>query len=70
MPAKDKFHDAVKIALEKDGWTVTDENSVLVFDGDTVTKDIGAEKGEKLMAVKIVHWGDTNFLDDFAVALG
>jgi hypothetical protein len=23
MPAKDIFHDAVKIALQKDGWTIT-----------------------------------------------
>ena len=26
MPAKDLFHNTVKTALEKDGWTITDEH--------------------------------------------
>ncbi len=26
MPAKDLFHNTVKTALDKDGWTITDEN--------------------------------------------
>jgi hypothetical protein len=25
MPAKDKFHEIVKAALIKDGWTITDD---------------------------------------------
>jgi len=25
MAAKDKFHTVVKIAIEKDGWTITDD---------------------------------------------
>ena len=25
MPAKDFLHDAVRTALEKDGWTITDD---------------------------------------------
>jgi len=25
MPAKDIFHDAVRIGLEKDGWVITDD---------------------------------------------
>ncbi|MBD2445217.1 hypothetical protein H6G25_18935 [Dolichospermum sp. FACHB-1091] len=26
MPAKDLFHNTVKTALTKDGWTITDEH--------------------------------------------
>jgi len=25
MPAKDIFHDTVRLALEKDGWTITED---------------------------------------------
>ncbi|MCX5980648.1 MAG: element excision factor XisH family protein [Nostocales cyanobacterium LacPavin_0920_SED1_MAG_38_18] len=25
MPAKDVFHDAVRIGLEKEGWVITDK---------------------------------------------
>lgn len=44
MPAKDKFPDAVKHALEKDGWTVTNENLRLIFDGSSTYIDTAAEK--------------------------
>jgi hypothetical protein len=29
MSAKDKFHNLVRIALEKDGWAITDDPSVI-----------------------------------------
>ncbi|MDM3844802.1 MAG: element excision factor XisH family protein [Aphanizomenon gracile PMC638.10] len=29
MPAKDIFHDAVKIGLEPEGWVITDDPSQL-----------------------------------------
>ncbi|WP_340627206.1 element excision factor XisH family protein [Nodosilinea nodulosa] len=33
MAAKDLVHDAVKRALEKDGWTITDDPLFLRFGG-------------------------------------
>ncbi len=44
MPAKDIYHDTVKRALEKDGWTITAENLRLPFGGTDAYVDIAAEK--------------------------
>jgi XisH protein len=41
--AKDKFHDAVKNALIKEGWTVTDDPLFLQFGGVDLFVDLGAE---------------------------
>ena len=43
MAAKDIFHDAVKHALEKDGWTITDDPLFLRFGGLEMYIDLGAE---------------------------
>ena len=42
--AKDIYHDTVKTALIKDGWTVTDDPLRLKFGGRSVYVDLGAEK--------------------------
>lgn len=44
MPAKDIYHDAVKIALEKDGWTITKDPLVLQWGAKDLFVDLGAEK--------------------------
>ena len=45
MSAKDKIHDAVKNALIKAGWTITDDPLSLTFAEDaTVFVDLGAER--------------------------
>lgn len=44
MPAKDIYHDTVKNALIKDGWTITDENLRLPWGGTDAYVDIAAEK--------------------------
>ena len=44
MAAKDLFHDAVKHALEKDGWTITDDSFFLRFGGLEMYIDLGAER--------------------------
>ena len=44
MPAKDIYHDTVRRALEKDGWTITDENLRLPWGGTDAYVDIAAEK--------------------------
>jgi len=32
LPAKDRYYDAVKRVLIKDGWTITDEQVTLIFE--------------------------------------
>ncbi|MFM2431796.1 MAG: fdxN element excision controlling factor protein [Cyanobacteriota bacterium] len=43
MPAKDLFHDAVKAALVKDGWTVTHDPLTLKVGKKDLFVDLGAE---------------------------
>ncbi len=44
MPARDLYHDAVKSALEKDGWTVTHDPYPLKLGRSDLFVDLGAEK--------------------------
>ena len=44
MPAKDVYHDTVKNALVKDGWTVTHDPLRLRWGSDLLYVDLGAEK--------------------------
>ena len=44
MPARDKFHDSVRNALIKDGWTITDDPLTLKFGETELYVDLGAEK--------------------------
>jgi XisH protein len=43
MPARDAYHDAVKHALEKDGWHITHDPYVISFGKRDVFIDLGAE---------------------------
>ena len=42
--AKDIIHNAVKNALIKDGWTITDDPLTLTYEDATVFVDLGAER--------------------------
>ena len=44
MSARDRFHDAVKIALQKDGWTITADPLFFRFGGVDVYIDLAAER--------------------------
>ena len=44
MPAKDIYHDTVKNALIKDGWTITDDPLVISIGKKDLFIDLGAEK--------------------------
>jgi hypothetical protein len=44
MSALDKFHNVVKHALIKDGWTITHEPLYLDYGGVDYSVDLGAEK--------------------------
>ena len=44
MPRKDIYHDIVKNALIKDGWTITHDLLTLSFGDKDIYIDLGAEK--------------------------
>jgi hypothetical protein len=76
MPPKDLFHDAVKRALEKDGWTITREQMPLSFELGDMYIDIGAEKiveaqrGSDKIAVEIKSFVRASVISEFHTALG
>src|SRR5712692_8428350 len=44
MPARDIYHDTVKNALVKDGWTITHDPFLLSYGKHKLYADLGAEK--------------------------
>jgi hypothetical protein len=76
MPAKDIFHDTVKIGLEKEGWVITDDPLYLDFGGVEIYIDLAAEKiiaaerdGKKI-AVEIKSFIGSSAISEFHRALG
>jgi XisH protein len=76
MSAKDLFHDAVKIGLQKENWIITDDPLSLKF-GDTriyinlgAEKILGAERGEEKIAVEIKTFASASVVFDFHLAIG
>ena len=59
MPARDKYHNVVRNALIKDGWTITHDPLRLVWGKRDMYVDLGAKrllgavKGEQEIAVEI-----------------
>ncbi|MBD2771751.1 XisH family protein [Iningainema tapete] len=76
MAAKDTFHDVVKSALEKDGWTITHEQLHINFAEVDLYIDLGAErliaaqKDEEKIAVEIKTFFNPSAITDFHTALG
>lgn len=76
MPAKDKYHEAVKTALIKESWIITDDPLFIKFGGVEMYVDIGAEKiigaeknGQKI-AVEIKSFLGISITSEFQDALG
>lgn len=77
MPAKDKFHDVVKAALQKDGWQITHDPLLLRIQGITdMYVDLGVQKliaadryGEKI-AVEVKSFIGTSTISEFHTAIG
>lgn len=44
MAAKDFYHEVVKTALNKDGWTITHDPLVLELSSGRLEVDLGAER--------------------------
>ena len=76
MPAKDIYHDRVKKALEKDGWTITNDPFKLkwgfreLFVDLGATKLVAAERGEQKIAVEIKSFVSLSQVSDLETALG
>jgi hypothetical protein len=76
MPAKDLYHDTVKTALEKDGWTVTDDPLRLKIGTRNAAIDLGAEKliaaerGSEKIAVEVKSFIGASLLNDLEKAWG
>lgn len=76
MPRKDLYHEVVRIALEKEGWTITADPMYLEWDDATYYPDLGAEriiaatKGLEKIAVEIKTFIGQVLQDEFYKALG
>jgi hypothetical protein len=76
MPAKDIYHDTVKKALIKDGWTITHDPLRLRWGTDLLYVDLGAErlltatkKNEKI-AVEVKSFVSPSNITSLENALG
>ncbi len=76
MPRKDAIHDAVKHALIKDGWVITNDPLFLEFGNEDMYVDLGAERllaaereNEKI-AVEIKSFVGPSALTELHAALG
>jgi XisH protein len=77
MSAKDRYHEAVKIALIKEQWQITADPLILKFDDeDEVRIDLGAERllaaerGNEKIAVEVKSFLSESALFDYHAALG
>jgi len=73
---KDRFHDVVKTALEKEGWQITDDPYELNVDGVDFEIDLAAEqilaavRENQKIAVEIKSFISPSNVSDFHTALG
>lgn len=76
MPARDVYHDVVKNALIKDGWTITaDPYKILYKDAElfadlAAEKPIAAEQNGRKIIVEIKSFLSPSPMRDFEIALG
>lgn len=76
MPQLDAYHDVVKQAIIKDGWTITHDPLVVKYKGLHLFIDLAAEKmlryeqHEERIAVEIKVFGGLSFINDFEKAIG
>ena len=76
MPVKDIYHDAVRNALIKDGWTITHDPLILKWGLKDLYVDLGAERlvaaekeGRKI-AVEIKSFVSQSEVEDLENAIG
>lgn len=76
MSRKDAFHNIVRHALEKDGWTITHDPLLLRYELGNLYIDLGAEKvlaaereGQKI-AIEVKSFLQNSTVSEFHTALG
>lgn len=77
MPALDRYHETVRNALIKEGWTITDDPLQLTVGKRTLSVDlgaervlIGAERDKERIAVEIKTFGGMSPVADLQQAMG
>ena len=77
MARRDIIHDAVRLALEKENWVITDDPLYVKVEGGRgleidigAEKLLGAEKGGEKIAVEIKSFVSPSILNSFHEALG
>lgn len=76
MPAKDIYHNITIRALEKDGWTITNDPLTIRTGKARILIDLGAErlviakKGKEQIAVEVKSFSEKSLLYSFHEALG
>ena len=76
MPRRDLYHFAVRTALEKDGWLVTDDPFLLKVGKKRLAADLGAERaiaaqrGLDKIIVEIKSFTGVSDIDDLEKVLG
>lgn len=76
MPARDIYHDTVKQALVKDGWTVTHDPYRLSWGKRDLYVDLGlerllgAEREDRRIAVEVESFRGTSEMHDLGMAVG
>lgn len=75
--ARDKYHDLVKLALENDGWTITNDPLRIPIGRRKAYIDlgaerllIGAERNAEKIAVEIKTFAGASDIQDFDQAIG
>lgn len=76
MAARDLYHNVVRNALIKDGWTITHDPYVVPFGSTAVRIDLGAERiiaaerASERIAVEVKSFVGKSTVADFKDALG
>lgn len=76
MPAKDIYHETVKTALTKDGWTITDDPFKLKWGLRELFVDLGvkqliaAQNGEEKIIIEIKSFRGPSQIYDLQQCLG
>ncbi|MCC5625553.1 XisH family protein [Nostoc sp. CHAB 5715] len=77
MSARDKFHNVVKSALQKDGWRITHDPLLIRIENITdmyidlgAERIIGAEREGQIIAVEVKSFIGTSTISEFHTAVG
>ncbi len=77
MPAKDLFHNSVKIGLQKNGWIITQDplylkigTAIEMYIDLAADKLIAAEKQNQKIAVEVKSFTAPSTLSEFHTAVG